>query len=200
MRGSQPKPPTPAKPRSPLRVYRLRVELLDIAPLIWRRLLVPADIKLPKLHQCLQLAMGWTNSHLHQFKLGETVYGVPDPEWPELQTLDERRIQLCDLIGEAQRELGYEYDFGDGWEHRIVLEQAEPPNEFMRYPLCTAGERACPPEDVGGVPGYEEFLKIIGDPNHEEHGQSLLWAGGGAFDPEGFDLNAVNRALRRTRL
>ena len=190
----------PAKPRSPLLVYRLRVELLDIAPLIWRRLLVPADIKLPKLHQCLQLAMGWTDSHLHQFKVGETHYGIPDPEWPELEMLDERRIRLCDLIGEAQRELGYEYDFGDGWELRIVLEQAEPPNEFMRYPLCTAGERACPPEDVGGVPGYEEFLKTIVDPKHEEYGQSLLWAGAGAFDPEGFDLNAVNRALRRVRL
>jgi pRiA4b ORF-3-like protein len=190
----------PAKPRGPMLVYRLRVELLDIKPLIWRRLLVPADIKLPKLHQCLQLTMGWTNSHLHQFKVGETHYGIPDPEWPELEMLDERRILLCDLIGEAQREIGYEYDFGDGWEHRIVLEQVDPPNEFMRYPLCTAGERACPPEDVGGVPGYEEFLKTIRDPEHEEYDQSLLWAGGGAFDPEGFDLNAVNRALGRVRL
>jgi hypothetical protein len=190
----------PAKPRNPTLVYRLRVELLEIKPLIWRRLLVPADIKLPKLHQCLQLAMGWTNSHLHQFRVGDTHYGVPDPEWPELQMRDERQVRLCDLLGEVQREIVYEYDFGDGWEHRIVLEQAEPANEFMSYPLCTAGERACPPEDVGGVPGYEEFLKIIGDPKHKEYGQSLLWAGGGAFDPEGFDLNAVNRALRRARL
>ena len=190
----------PAKPRGPTLVYRLRIELLEIKPLIWRRLLVPADIKLPKLHQCLQLTMGWTNSHLHQFKVGETHYGIPDPEWPELEMLDERRTRLCDLIGEAQREIGYEYDFGDSWEHRIVLEQAESPNAFMRYPLCTAGERACPPEDVGGVPGYGEFLKTIRDPEHEDYGQSLLWAGGGAFDPEGFDLNAVNRALRRVRL
>jgi hypothetical protein len=190
----------PAKLRGSTLVYRLRVELLEIKPLVWRRLLVPADIKLPKLHQCLQLAMGWTNSHLHQFKLGEAHDGVPDPEWPELQTLDERQVRLCDLIGEVQREIVYEYDFGDGWEHRIVLEQTEPANEFMSYPLCTAGERACPPEDVGGVPGYEEFLNIIGDPDHEEHGQSLLWVGGGAFDPEGFDLNAVNRARRRARL
>jgi hypothetical protein len=190
----------PAKPRNPTLVYRLRVELLEIKPLIWRRLLVPADIKLPKLHQCLQLAMGWTNSHLHQFRVGDTHYGVPDPEWPELQMRDQRQVRLCDLLGEVQREIVYEYDFGDGWEHRIVLEQTEPANEFMSYPLCTAGERACPPEDVGGVPGYEEFLKIIGNPKHKEYGQSLLWAGGGAFDPEGFDLNAVNRALRRARL
>lgn len=190
----------PAKPRKPTAVYRLRVELLEIKPLIWRRLIVPADIKLPKFHQCLQLAMGWTNSHLHQFKVGDTRYGVPDPDWSELEMLDERGVRLCDLIGAAQREIVYEYDFGDGWEHRIVLEQADPPNEFMSYPLCTAGERACPPEDVGGVPGYEEFLKIIGNPKHKEHRQSLLWAGGGAFDPEGFDLNAVNRALRRARL
>ena len=190
----------PAKSRSPMLVYRLRVELLGIEPLIWRRLLVPADIKLPKLHQCLQLTMGWTDSHLHQFKLGETDYGILDPQWPELKMLDERQIRLCDLIGEGQREIGYEYDFGDGWEHRIVLEQVDPPHEFMRYPLCTAGERACPPEDVGGVPGYEEFLKVIANPNHEEYGQSLLWAGNGAFDPEGFDLNAVNRALGRVRL
>lgn len=189
-----------AKPRNPTLVYRLRVELLEIKPLIWRRLLVPAEVKLPKLHQCLQLAMGWTNSHLHQFKVGDTHYGVPDPEWPELKMRDERQVRLCELIGEAQREIVYEYDFGDGWEHRIVLEQTEPASKFMSYPLCTAGERACPPEDVGGVPGYEEFLKIIGNPKHKEYGQSLLWAGGGAFDPEGFDLNAVNRALRRARL
>lgn len=190
----------PAKPRNPTLVYRLRVELLEIKPLIWRRLLVPAEVRLPKLHQCLQLTMGWTNSHLHQFKVGDTHYGVPDPEWPELQMRDERQVRLCDLIGEVQREIVYEYDFGDGWEHRIVLEQTEPANKFMSYPLCTAGERACPPEDVGGVSGYEEFLNIIGDPKHKEHGQSLLWAGSGAFDPEGFDLNAVNRALRRARL
>lgn len=188
-----------AKPHGATLVYRLRVELLGIEPLIWRRLLVPAEIKLPKLHQCLQLAMGWTNSHLHQFKVGETTYGIPDPEWPDLRMLDERRCRLCDLMGEAQRELVYEYDFGDGWEHRVILEQVEPTNALMRYPLCTAGQRACPPEDVGGVPGYQNFLDAIRDPEHEEHAEYLLWAGG-VFDPERFDLNTVNHALGRARL
>lgn len=189
----------PAKARPPTLVYRLRVELLGSDPLIWRRLLVPAEIKLPKLHQCLQLVMGWTNSHLHQFEAADHTYGIRDPEWSDLEMLDERPVRLCDVIDEAHRELRYEYDFGDGWEHRIVLEQAEPPKEFMRYPLCTAGERACPPEDVGGIPGYGQFFKAIADPQDEQHAEYLLWVGG-VFDPEGFDLNAVNRALRRARL
>lgn len=183
-------------------VYELRVSLVGITPLIWRRLLVPSDISLPTLHECIQHAVGWANSHQHRFRVDRLSYGVPDPEWPESVMLDERRVRLCDLLDDERREMTYEYDFGDVWEHQIVLEEVVMPSEFLRYPLCVAGERACPPEDVGGAAGYTEFLEIIGDVESYgfEYLESLLWAGGGVFDPEGFDINTVNRALGRVRL
>ena len=180
-------------------IYRLRIELLESEPLIWRRLLVPADIKLPRLHRCLQIAMGWENYHLHSFESGEARFGPRDAELEDLGMEDERRVPLVALLDETRREMVYEYDYGDGWEHRIVLEQIEAPNEWTRYPICSAGERACPPEDVGGVHGYADFLASLHDPGHEAHEDNVRWIGG-VFDPAGFDLNAVNRALRRARL
>ena len=102
------------------------------------------------------------------------------------------------LLGDSTRDFAYEYDFGNGWEHRIAVEATNKPVAGWPYPLCVAGERACPPEDIGGPPGYEEFLKAIADPKHEEHDEMLAWVGG-AFDPEGFDINCVNRDLRRRR-
>jgi hypothetical protein len=180
-------------------IYRLRIELLGSEPLIWRRLLVPADIKLPRLHRCLQVTFGWENYHLHAFESGSARFGPRDPELQDIGMEDERRVRLDQLMDEARREMNYEYDFGDGWEHRIVLEQIEVASEWAHYPLCTAGERACPPEDVGGVHGYADFVASLHDPRHEAHVDNLRWIGG-VFDPEGFDLNAVNSAMRRARL
>ncbi len=138
-------------------ICQLRVELMHINPLIWRRLLVPYDIKLPKLHECLQMTMGWDDSHLHHFKVGEAVYGLPDPDWQGGEVLDEQRYRLAHLMDDTRREFLYEYDFGDRWEHRVVLEQFDAQSESMTYPICTAGQRACPPEDVGGVPGLRRI-------------------------------------------
>ncbi|MDA8390724.1 MAG: plasmid pRiA4b ORF-3 family protein [Gammaproteobacteria bacterium] len=177
-------------------VYELYVVLENIEPPIWRRLLVPAAITLPKLHDLLQLAMGWTDSHLHSFTFGEESYGMADVDgFAELDMRDERRQILGAALGESAREFLYEYDFGDGWRHRIAVTPLARPNLDWRYPLCTGGGRAAPPEDVGGPGGYAEFLAGIRDPGHTEHESLLIWAGG-AFDPEGFDLNAINRALR----
>lgn len=183
----------------PIHVYRLHAELLEITPAIWRRLLVPSWISFAQLHRVLQAALGWTNSHLHKFEVAGTDYGVPHDEWPELAMVDDRRVTLATGIGVSVIDFGYEYDFGDSWEHAIHVEGIEPVAEHLRYPLCLAGANACPPEDVGGVPGYAEFLKAIRNPRHREHEDMLRWCGG-AFDPKGFDLNSVNAALQRLKI
>ena len=182
--------------RTRSKIYELYVELEGIEPLIWRRLLVSATITLPKLHDLLQLAMGWTNSHLHSFTIENRTFGMADVDnFEELDMLDERRHTIAAVLGASTREFLYLYDFGDSWHHRITVKTLAHPNPDWHYPLCTGGARAAPPDDVGGPPGYEEFLAAINDPKHEEHDSMLTWIGG-AFDPEGFDLNAINRMLR----
>jgi hypothetical protein len=184
-----------ARKHAALKVYELHVELEDIEPRIWRRILVPAKTTLPKLHDLLQLVMGWTNSHLHSFHIGSKAFSMAGADLEELDMLDENKYTLEGVLGESIREFVYEYDFGDSWRHRIKVTSVAHPKTGWFYPLCVAGERAAPPDDVGGVMGYEEFLSAIKDPTHEEHDSMLVWIGG-AFDPEGFDLNAINRTLR----
>lgn len=183
-------------------IYTLRVELQDIQPLIWRRLQVPTGIALTRLHDVLQVAMGWTDSHLHSFKIGAREFtNADDPldDLDELKLLPEKGRKLDALLGKSTREFNYLYDFGDSWDHRIVIEAIAPAQPDWSYPLCVAGARACPPDDVGGAHGYHDFLVTLADPSHEEHDSMLVWIGG-AFDPEGFDINSVNRELRRRRL
>ncbi len=184
-----------ARKRAAPKLYELHVELEDIKPPIWRRILVPGSIKLPKLHGLLQLVMGWSDSHLHSFEFGKKTFSPAHDDMEELNILDERKYTLGGVLGESLREFVYEYDFGDSWRHRIKVKPVPQPNTDWFYPLCIAGERAAPPDDVGGVMGYLEFLSAIQDPKHGEHESMLTWIGG-AFDPEGFDLNAINRALR----
>ena len=184
-----------ARKRAAPKLYELYVELEDIEPLIWRRILVPGSIKLPKLHDLLQLVMGWSDSHLHSFEVGHKTFSPAHDEMEDLNILDEQKYTLGRVLGESVREFVYEYDFGDSWRHRIKVMPVPQPNTDWFYPLCIAGERAAPPDDVGGVTGYLEFLSAIQDPKHDEHESMLTWIGG-AFDPEGFDLNAINRALR----
>lgn len=184
-----------ARKRTALKIYELRVELEEIEPLIWRRILVPAKITLPQLHDLLQLVMGWTNSHLHSFEIGEHTFGMDGTDLEELNMLNEKKFTLDEVLGDSIREFNYEYDFGDSWHHHIVVTPIAKPRTDWSYPLCVAGAGAAPPEDVGGVGGYEEFLSAIKDPKHEEHDRMLEWVGG-AFDPAGFDLNEINRTLR----
>ena len=178
-------------------VFRLKATLRNIRPAIWRRLEVPGDLSLFELHRVLQGAMGWSDSHLHQFIHRGTYYGAPDREYGT-PTVSERRTRLADLLGRPKDRLVYEYDFGDSWEHDVVLEEIHDAQPGVRYPRVTAGKRACPPDDVGGYPGYVEFVAAITDPTHDEHDSMLTWIGG-RFDPEQFDLLVANDRVPKKR-
>lgn len=184
---------------SPAPVYQMRVELLHIKPAIWRQILIPGSLRLPKLHVVLLWTMGWEGGHLHEFVIGHTHYGEPDHDFPsDPPMVDEARVTLSKALG-ALKSFIYLYDYGDNWQHRVKVEKVLPPDADLRSPRCLAGRNACPPEDVGGVPGYIEFLKAINDPSHEEHQLMLEWCGG-RFDPGAFDLDAVNRRLSQIKL
>lgn len=177
--------------------YQLRIQLRRVEPPVWRTLRVPADIKLTKLHKIFQAVMGWSDSHLHEFRIGAIRYGIPDPDFQEDNAVtSEKRAVLGDVLKPSISLFLYLYDFGDGWEHEVLIEKAAAVAEGDRPLLCLAGANACPPEDVGGPYGYAEFLKAIANPKHKEHKRYLRWCGG-AFDPAGFDLQAVNRELAR---
>jgi len=179
-------------------IYQFKVTLEGSEPPIWRRIQVP-DFTLGELHDVLQVIMGWDNSHLHQFIIRGKYYGPQDPDemdWGP-PTEDEEEIRLSQ-IAKVRRtvQFTYEYDFGDSWQHEIVLEQTMEPESKVTYPRCVDGARACPPDDVGGIWGYADFLAAISDPKHESHRDMKVWVGG-RFDPEKFDLKAVNRVLRK---
>ena len=185
----------PAK-KKPARAYQLKITLLEIEPPIWRRFVVRADTPLPKLHRVIQAVMGWADYHLHAFCIADERFGVPDPHFED-DTHDERGIKLRRFVGPGERVV-YEYDFGDGWQHLVEVEQELPTSDLKHVPACLEGERSCPPEDCGGAWGYAEFLEAIADPEHEEHESMLEWVGG-SFDPEAFDPDSVNETLREIR-
>lgn len=181
-------------------IYRFKVSIKDIRPPVWRRIEVPAEVTLAGLHDVLQTAVGWTDSHLHQFDIGGTLFGRPDPDdrdWG-LSVRDERRVRLRDVVGVRVKRFRYEYDFGDGWEHQIAVEGILAAEPGVDYPRCTAGRRACPPEDCGGPWGYVELLAAVGDPDHSEHREMREWLHEG-FDPDVFDLDSVNASLAPRR-
>lgn len=179
-----------------LAVVQVKISLLGVSkPPVWRRLLVPADIRLDRLHGVIQAAMGWEGYHMHAFSDGSREYGRPDRE---LEHRDERKVTLSSLLERAGDRIRYTYDFGDGWEHEIVLEKALAAEPGVRYPVCTAGKGACPPEDCGGVWGYEDLRGALVDPSHEQHQEMLEWLGlqtATEFDSARFDADEVNRAL-----
>jgi len=194
---------TVKKSRLPQTVYQLRIELAEIEPCIWRTILVPDNIKLSKLDRIIQEAFGWTNSHLHEFRIGTKRYGmvdvVEDLDWDEEDALlDDRKFTIGMVLSNDLNYFEYEYDFGDGWDHRVKVEKIHVANQNNDWPVCIAGENACPPEDVGGSYGYEEFLEIMSDPAHEEYTNMYRWCGG-PFDPRGFDVNSANARIRRLR-
>lgn len=173
----------------------LRVELLGIEPLIWRRLRVASSTSLKQLHDILQQVMGWQDSHLHEFRADELLIGMMDIDDPPENLQDENAWTLGQVLATGVSEFDYHYDFGDDWEHRLIVEPATRGGAGGPSPLCLAGENACPPEDVGGPPGYAVFLQALADPKHEDHARYLQWIGG-IWDPKGFDLNRINRELR----
>ncbi len=174
-------------------LYQIKVTLNGVKPQIWRRLLISSTTDLAELHEILQIAMGWTDSHLHQFVAGEETFGVPDPDF-EVGTRSEDGIRIGSLLKKEKEWITYEYDLGDGGEHTIVLEKILSYRAGERVPKCISGRRGCPPEDVGGIWGYKEFLEAYNDKKHPEHEEMVEWAGD-YFDPERFDLAEVNEIL-----
>ena len=186
--------------KEPPSVHQLKTTLLGIKPPIWRQIQVPSTILLCCLHDALQAVIGWTDSHLHQFEKDGKYWGVPEPydELDDIEIIDESRVPVGRVLKTEGDSLLYVYDFGDNWQHKVVLEKILPATAVRSRPTCLGGERHCPPEDVGGVTGYESFLDAIFDPAHEEYESYLTWVGG-SLQAEEFDLKAVNEVLSRMR-
>jgi hypothetical protein len=179
------------------KIYQVQVALKEFKPKIWRKLLVPSDLLLRDFHKIIQTSMGWTNSHLHQFVKDEVFYTEKmedDDMWNEMNNVDYKTMKISDLLKKEKDEIVYEYDFGDGWEHDIILEKILPVDDKIKYPVCLSGKMNCPPEDSGGVWGYAEMLKILKQPYHKEYESTLEWLGD-EFDPEHFDKDEVNESL-----
>jgi hypothetical protein len=182
-------------------VYQFKVTLLDTHPPIWRRFQVK-DCTLDDLHGHIQTAMGWTNSHLHDFKIKGKSYGDPmllQENFDEYDYGDSTETKLSDVLPKGGRRFRfeYQYDFGDSWQHEVLFEGLVPADPRGRYPLCLEGARACPPEDVGGVWGYQDFVEAMADRRHERHRELREWFGRRRFDPEAFDPAAATREMRR---
>jgi pRiA4b ORF-3-like protein len=193
----------PAARLSGTQAYQIQVFLGATQPLIWRRLQVQGNANLGWLHAVLQVAMGWTNSHLHQFICGEHVYADPSPQLEQYggdpPVLDERKATLSEVAPGIRDVLVYEYDFGDSWEHMVIVEKIlNAPPSLATTALCLAGARACPPEDCGGAGGYEELLKALKIRKHPEHKSMKEWLGR-PFNAEVFDLAKTNTWLRKLK-
>ncbi len=174
--------------------HRCKIVLKDVKPPMWRRIELSSDMKLPQVSRALIVAMGWTDTHLHAFRVGRTSYGVPDADFPT-DMRSERQVTLADIAPNAGDSFWFDYDFGDGWTHKVTVESIVP-SEGESSPRCLAGARACPPEDCGGPYGYRELLNAYADPRHERHREIIEWLPDD-FDPDAFDLDETNHALRR---
>jgi Plasmid pRiA4b ORF-3-like protein len=184
--------------KQPAQVYLLKITLQHIKPPVWRRVQVK-DCTLAKLHDIIQACMGWDDYHLHEFEIGGERYGDPaqwrDDFGGEMEVGNEGKVKLSQLVAQGVKKVKYTYDMGDTWEHLIQIEKVVEAEKGVRYPRCIDGKRACPPEDCGGPWGYGDFLDAIQNPRHERHEELLEWVGG-EFDPEAFDIDAVNEELR----
>ena len=214
-----------AKTAQPAQIYELKITLQDSKPPIWRRIAVAADMRLSDLHGVIQIVMGWTNSHLHQFivrnhrskptreeiqeisrneqwdKLAECMHRdlyLSDPQFDMEEAEDESKVKLCELAPAVKSKFIYEYDFGDGWDHQIEVVKISLPDKDIEYPVCLKGKLACPPEDCGGIWGYYDMLDVLKDPKHEGYEELTEWLEND-FDPELFDIERVNAALTKLR-
>jgi len=187
-------------------IYQFKITLEGVKPPIWRRIQVPETYSFRDLHIAIQDAMGWGNYHSYDFYVGDTCiendeagFFIDDmwrnlpfhPRRPITRALPASKTKLTEFIKKEKQKIRYLYDLGDSWEHIVHLEKILPRKEGADYPICIAGKRACPPEDCGGVGGYENFLEIIEDPNHPEHKERMEWIGG-EFDPEYFDVKEIH--------
>ena len=174
--------------------YQVKITLNGIKPLIWRRLLVEGDILLDEFSETIQSAMGWDGYHLYDFYIDGLSYQLPNEDDFDSGDEDSSQTFLRDVVFKEKQKFIYTYDFGDSWEHTVLIEKILPLDNNKVYPLCIQGKRNCPPDDCGGIWGYQNFLKAIKDKNHPEHEELLEWAGG-EFDPEEFDLDEINSYL-----
>lgn len=181
--------------------YQFRIELMKIEPLVWRLIEVPSNYSFWDLHVAIQDSMGWLDYHLHSFsilppgKRKQVLIGIPDDEFED-NTLPGWEIPLTQFFKEPGDEATYDYDFGDGWQHRIVLEAICLQGKEKKYPNCLNGGRACPPEDCGGIPGYYNLLEILGNEEHEEYEDTVFWLRNHAknyypYDPDYFDPKKI---------
>ncbi|MCD6328846.1 MAG: plasmid pRiA4b ORF-3 family protein [Candidatus Cloacimonetes bacterium] len=181
------------------KIYQIQIALKNFKPKIWRRILVPSDVSLSDFHKIIQTTMGWTNTHLHQFYKNGKHYMEQMEEdymWDDRNQFDYIAMQLSDLLRYENEKISYEYDFGDGWNHEIVLEKILPFDDKEEYPVCIKGKMNCPLEDCGGVWGYADLLEVLKNPKHKEYEKLVDWIGDEHFDPEHFDKDEVNELLR----
>lgn len=181
------------------KVYRFKITLQGTSPAIWRRI-ETRDVTLGRLHELIQAAMGWTNSHLHQFEISGVRYAAPRfmmGDFDDFGAEDYGGVYVSNLVAKhgSRLRMRYEYDFGDGWEHEVVLESVHRADSGVKYPRCVDGQRACPPEDVGGVWGFANYVAAVTDPSHSEHDELLEW--NGPFDPAAFDAKQATRRMKK---
>ncbi|GMV99387.1 MAG: TnpR protein [Candidatus Hydrogenedentota bacterium] len=174
-----------------------RIDLLDIEPAVWRRFVMLDTHSLADLHRAIGIVMGWEEAHLHEFAIGGTRYSeksLCEPE-EDIGYKDEQRFRLADVVRAVGTEFRYLYDFGDSWQHRVIVESCSPADSKAMYPVCLDGANACPPEDCGGAGEYQAILASLSDSNHPSYGEVSEWLG--QFDPTKFDRHEVNKELRR---
>jgi hypothetical protein len=191
-RPSRPKQ-SPTRDREPELIYRIRVDLQGLRPPVWRRFTILGSVSLDQLHRAIQTAMDWSGGHLYAIEVGVESYGDPDPE---LGLFDAKRVRLDQIAQHRGEWFTYVYDFGDDWRHKVLVEDILPLMPDDVVPQCLKGKRNRPPEDVGGVWGYEEFLSVLADPSHPEYQEMLDWVGGG-WDSEEFDREECEAQLQR---
>ncbi len=177
------------------RLYLIRITLMGTDPAIWRRLAVTSDTTLGKLHQIILAVMGWSGTHQHRFSIGGKYYGILTPEHhPGMQS--EQEVRLFHVAPHEEKRFVYEYDPGDYWRHEILVESIISLEQNQRYPVCLDGQRACPPENIGGIFRYFEFLEVLDNEAHPAHSDMIQWVGA-EFDPEVFNKEEANARLAR---
>ncbi|HEY2343522.1 MAG TPA: plasmid pRiA4b ORF-3 family protein [Chthoniobacteraceae bacterium] len=182
-----------SKLAEPTAIYQLKITLRGVRPPIWRRVQIPGSVTLARLHDVIQMGMGWSNSHMHCFRVGNRSFSSPYPgvDFKDSGDESESKVRLDQVCQREKTKLAYDYDFGDGWEHEILVEKIIAPESGVRYPICLAGKRACPPEDCGGPYGYMDLLDTLKNPKHENHEEMMDWIGG-EWDAEAFDVVEVS--------